>query len=157
MWSESHKQPNYSLFCGPLQNFEVMLMNLEPAIQSEFKSEKEKWISYITAYIWNLENWCWGTYLQGRNRDSDIEKGLVDTGEGVVDQPLSVSDSFQTYGLQHARPPRLSPSLGISSNSCPLSRWCHPTISSSVTPFSSCPQSFPASGSFPMSQFFISC
>ena len=49
-----------------------------------------------------------------------------------------------------------SPSPGVCSNSCPLSQWCHPTISSSVTPFSSCPQSFPASGSFPMSQLFAS-
>ena len=51
----------------------------------------------------------------------------------------------------------LSPTPGVHSNSCPLSRWCHPTISSSVIPFSSCPQSFPASGSFPMSQLFASC
>ena len=54
------------------------------------------------------------------------------------------------------RPPCPSPTPGVYSNSCPLSRWCHPTISSSVIPFSSCPQSLPASGSFPMSQFFAS-
>ena len=59
-------------------------------------------------------------------------------------------------GLQHARPPCPSPTPGVYSNSCPLSRWFHPTISSSVVPFSSCPQSFPESGSFPRSQFFIS-
>ena len=59
-------------------------------------------------------------------------------------------------GLQHARPPCPSPTAGAYSNSCPLRQWCHPTISSSVSPFSSCPQSFPASGSFPMSQFFAS-
>ena len=59
-------------------------------------------------------------------------------------------------GLQHARPPCPSPIPGAHSNSCPLSRWCHPTISSSVIPFSSRLQSFPASGSFPMSQFFAS-
>ena len=62
-----------------------------------------------------------------------------------------MSDSSQTHGLQHARPPCPSAVPGAYSNSCPLSRWCHPTISSSVAPFSSCPQSFPASGSFPMS------
>ena len=56
-------------------------------------------------------------------------------------------------GLQHARLPCSSLSPWVCSKSCPLSWWCHPTISSSVTPFSSCPQSFPASGSFPMSQF----
>ena len=57
---------------------------------------------------------------------------------------------------QHARLPCPSPTPGVYPNSCPLSRWCHPAISSSVIPFSSCPQSFPASGSFPMSQLFAS-
>ena len=67
-----------------------------------------------------------------------------------------VSDSLRPPGLQHTRPPCPSPTPGVSSNSCPLSRWCHPTISSSVVPFSSCLQSFSASGSFPVSQFFAS-
>ena len=62
---------------------------------------------------------------------------------------LVVSTSFQPHGLQHTRPPCPSPAPEVYSNSCPLSRWCHPTISSSVFPFSSCLQSFPASGSFP--------
>ena len=65
-----------------------------------------------------------------------------------------VSDSLQLHGLQHARIPCPSPSPGACSNSCPLSQWCHPTISFSVALFSSCPQSFPASESFPMSQLF---
>ena len=64
-----------------------------------------------------------------------------------------VSNSLQPHGLQHTRPPCLSPTPKVYSNSCPLSQWCHPIISSSVIPFS-CPQSFPASGSFPMSQLF---
>ena len=59
-----------------------------------------------------------------------------------------MSDSLQPHGLQHARPPCLSPTPRVYPNSCPLSRWCHPTISSSVIPFSSCLQSFPASGQF---------
>ena len=67
-----------------------------------------------------------------------------------------VSDSLQPRGLQHARLPCPSPTPGACSNSCPLSLWCHPTISSSVVPFLSCLQSFPASGSFSMSQFFTS-
>ena len=67
-----------------------------------------------------------------------------------------VSDSLWPRGLQHARPPRLSPTPGVYSNSCLLSRWCHPTISSFVGPFSSCLQSFSASGSFQMSQLFTS-
>ena len=67
-----------------------------------------------------------------------------------------MSDSLQPHGLQDARPPCPSPTPGVYSNSCPSSRWCHPTISSSVIPFSSCLQFFPASESFPMSQFFAS-
>ena len=67
-----------------------------------------------------------------------------------------VSESLWPRGLKHARPPCLSPTPGVYSNSCPLSWWCHPTISSSVVPFSSYLQSFPASESFPMSQFFTS-
>ena len=66
-----------------------------------------------------------------------------------------MSDFLWPHGLQHTRLPCPSPSLGACSNSCPLSRWCHPAISSSVFPFSRL-QSFPASGSFHMSQFFIS-
>ena len=65
-------------------------------------------------------------------------------------------DSLQPHGLQHARLPCPSPTPRAYSNSCPLSQWYHPTISSAVVPFSSCLQSFPASGSFPMSQFFAS-
>ena len=65
-----------------------------------------------------------------------------------------VSDSLRPHELQHARPPCPSPSPGVHSNSRPSSWWCHPAISSSVVPFSSCPQSLPASVSFPMSQLF---
>ena len=67
-----------------------------------------------------------------------------------------VSDSLRPHGLQHTRPPCPSTTPGVYSNSCPLSWWCHPTISSSVGPFSFCLQSFPASGSFQMSQLFAS-
>ena len=65
-----------------------------------------------------------------------------------------VSDSLWPHELQHARPPCRSPTPRVHSNSCPSSRWCHPAISSSVVPFSSCPQSLPASDSLPMSQLF---
>ena len=67
-----------------------------------------------------------------------------------------VSDSLWPHESQHARLPCPSPTPGVYSNSCPSSWWCHPAISSSVVHFSSCPQSLPVSGSFPMSQFFIS-
>ena len=67
-----------------------------------------------------------------------------------------VSDSLRPHGLQHARPPCPSPTPGLHSNPCPLSWWYHPTISFSVVPFSSSLQSFPALGTFQMSQFFVS-
>ena len=67
-----------------------------------------------------------------------------------------MSDSLQPHELQHSRLPCPSPTPGVHPNPCPLSQWCHPIISSSVIPFSSCPQSFPASGSFQMSQLFVS-
>ena len=67
-----------------------------------------------------------------------------------------MSDSLRSHVLQHTRLFCTSPSPKVCSNSCPLSQWCHSTISSSVVPFFSCPQSFPASGSFPMSQLFAS-
>ena len=66
------------------------------------------------------------------------------------------SNSLRPHELQHARPPCPSPTPRIDSNTCPLSQWCHPTVSSSVIPFSSCLQSFPASGSFQIRQFFTS-
>ena len=65
-----------------------------------------------------------------------------------------VSDSLRPHESQHARPPCPSPTPGVHSDSCPSSQWCHPAISSSVVPFSSCPQSLPGSESFPMSQLF---
>ena len=65
-----------------------------------------------------------------------------------------VSNSFRPHESQHARPPCPSPTPGVHPDSCPSSQWCHPPISSSVIPFSSCPHSLPASGSFPMSQLF---
>ena len=67
-----------------------------------------------------------------------------------------VSDCLWPHELQHAKPPCPSPTPRVHSNSCPSSWWCHPAISSSVVPFSSCPQSLPASGSFPVSQLFTS-
>ena len=65
-----------------------------------------------------------------------------------------MSNSLRPHESQHSRPPCPSPTPGVHPNSCPLSQWCHPAISSSVVPFCSCPQSLQASGSFPMSQLF---
>ena len=78
------------------------------------------------------------------------------TNSAIFFSSITQSDSLRPHGVQHARSPCPSPTPGVYSNSCPLSRWCHPTISSSVIPFSSCLQSFPESGSFQMSQFFTS-
>ena len=86
------------------------------------------------------------------------EKSLETSGinENIQFSCSVVSDSLRPHWLWHTRPPCPSQAPGVYSNSCPLSRWCNPTISSSVIPFYSCLQSFPASGSFQMSQFFIS-
>ena len=81
---------------------------------------------------------------------------LLDSQHSVQFSCTEVSNSLWPHGLQHVRLPFPSPTPGAYSNSCPLSQWCHKTISSSVVPFSSCPQSFPASGSFPVSPFFAS-
>ena len=92
------------------------------------------------------ENWTWGTW-EILNMIASVS---VQISHSVV------SDSLRPHGLQHARPPCPSPTPRVCSNSCPLSQWCHPTISSSIVPFSCYLQSFPASGSFLMSQLFES-
>ena len=85
------------------------------------------------------------------------EKSVINWGQGSVQFSRSVvSNSLRPRGLQHTRPLCPSPTPRVYSNSCPLSQWCHPTISSSVVPFPSHLQSFQASGSFQMSQFFAS-
>ena len=71
-----------------------------------------------------------------------------------VSSVIQSCPTLRHHESQHARPPCPSPTPGVYSNSCPSSRWCHPAISSSVSPFSSCPKSLPASGSFPVSQLF---
>ena len=94
----------------------------------------------------------WWVRLQGTFRKSSLS--II--SQSVQFSGSVVSDSLLPHEPQHARPPCPSPTPGVHPNSCPLSRWCYPTISSSVIPFSSCPQSFPASGSFPMSQLLAS-
>ena len=123
--------------------------------------------------LWNrikLKFWKWKLQLKVKysidrsNRSLNTEEiEISDLVQGyriyiglVQFSPSVMSDSLKPHGLQHTRPPCPSPTPGVYSNSHPLSQWCHPNISSSVVPFSSCPQSFPASGSFPMSQFFAS-
>ena len=85
-----------------------------------------------------------------------INIGLTPVCSSVQPSRSVMSDSLRPHELQHARHPCTSPTSGLYSNSCPLSQWCHPIISSSVVPFLSCLQPFPASGYFQMSQFFAS-
>ena len=103
-----------------------------------------------------------GRSLRGRHNNPLHSSclGTMDRGTWWVfrsDQIIRsvMSDSLQPHESQHARPPYPSPTPGVHSDSCPSSRWCHPAVSSSVIPFSSCPQSLQASESFPMSQLFI--
>ena len=92
----------------------------------------------------------WQISLQWR-----IEQKVYDHSTRSVQFSRSLmSDSLWPHESQHTRPPCPSPTPRVYSKSCPSSRWCHPAISSSVIPFSSCPQSLPASGSFPLSQLF---
>ena len=98
-------------------------------------------------------HWCWwkkSKVVNIRKKEEQVTLLLLFFSHSVV------SDSLQPHGLQHARLPCPSLSSGICSNSCPLSRWCHPTISSAAALFSSCPQSFIASGSFLISRLFAS-
>ena len=100
------------------------------------------WISGRGAYAYlTLPKWYY-------NEKYKKDFGSVQFSRSVM------SNSLRPRELQHARPPCPSPTPRVHSNSCPLSWWCHPAISSSVIPFSSCPQSLPASESFPMSQLF---
>ena len=85
---------------------------------------------------------------QSKKQVTKASKGSVQFSRSVV------SDSLRPHESQHVRPPCPSPTPGVHSNSCPSSWWCHSAISSSVIPFSSCPQSLPASGSFPLCQLF---
>ena len=98
-----------------------------------------------------ISQYCMGKFItwKFRNASSQIPETLS------VKFSLSVvSNSLRPHESQHSRPPCPSPTPGVHPNSCASSRWCHPAISSSVIPFSCCPQSLPASGSFPMSQLF---
>ena len=96
--------------------------------------------------IWQRGNWGSGGF------EKEVLLGVT----SVQFSRSVMSNYLWPHGLQHTRLPCPSPTPGAYSNSSPLSWWCHPTISSSVIPISTCLQSFPASGSFPMSQFFVS-
>ena len=105
-----------------------------------------------TLTTWEL----WVKFYLEQNEDCSPGGSISDNCEfsSVQFSRSVVSDSLRPHESQHTRPPCPSPTPRVHPNSCPSSRWCHPAISSSVVPFSSCPQSLPASESFPMSQLF---
>ena len=104
--------------------------------------------------VWNLSHRITREILLLLEGKKVTFSWAVAEGSSVQFSHSVVSDSLWSHGLQHTRPPCPSPTPGVHPNLCPLSQWCHPIISSSVIPFSSCSQSFPESGSFPMSQLF---
>ena len=113
---------------------------------------------YLLGILWNLMELIQSTWYTAYRTNARFlfYNVLLHNIDSVQFSHSAVSNSLWPHGLQHARPPCPSPIPWVYSNSSPYSRWCYPTISSSVFPFSSCLQSFPASGSFPMSQLFAS-
>ena len=109
---------------------------------------------------WVPKNWCFWTVVLDKTLESLLDcKEIKPVNPQFSSAQFThsvVSDSLRRHGLQYPMLSYLSLSLGVCSNSCPLSWWCHPTITPSVVPFSSHHQSFPASGSFQMSQLFAS-
>ena len=136
----------------PLSSFQIHFMEMYSVISSQATKKKTIMLHYIANYLWMCLN------IAQSNHNADF----WDWGWGKVAVQLSSVQSlsrvqlFATPWIEHARPPCPSPTPRVHPNPCPSSRWCHPAISSSVVPFSSCPQSLPESGSFPMSQLFTS-
>ena len=118
---------------GDKKNYEISL----PIFKKLALQFKRKYIPFFYLLLWGF----------------DINKNKC-SFSSVQFSCSVVSNSLWPHESQHTRPPCPSPTPGVHPNSCPSSRWCHPAIWSSVVPFSSCPQSLPASGSFPMSQLF---
>ena len=110
----------------------------------------------LSNFLRKPSEWKTQSKTNPKHNQNTIQNKSKTTGSSVQFGSSVVSDFLRPHGLQHARPPCPLPTPGVYSNSCPLSWWCHPTISTSVIPFSSCLQSFPASESFQMSQFFAS-
>ena len=105
-------------------------------------------------FICKTMDGLWGNYASWNKLDRNNKTNIVCLHVSVQFSCSFVSDSLRSHESQHARLPCPSPTPGVHSNSCPLSQWCYPAISSSVVPFSSCSQSLPASVSFPVSQLF---
>ena len=111
----------------------------------------EAGLQFLTSWLFFWSLLCLGCFYLGSTQKSRLlNKSVSQFSHSVV------SDSLWPHERQHTRPPCPSPTPGVYSNSCPLSQWWYSTISSSVVPFSSCPQSCPASGFFQLSQLFAS-
>ena len=127
--------------------------------KSSHHKEKLKKNFLSIVYVWN-DGWSlnllWSFHDVCKSSHHAVYLKIIQCCMLIPFSRSVMSYSLWPHGLQHARLPFPSPFPGACSNSCPSSQWCHPTISSSVIPFSSCLQSFPAWGSFPMSQFFAS-
>ena len=141
----------------------LMLGKIEDGRRREW--QRMRWLDGITnsmdmslgkpqELVMNRE--AWPAVVHGFAKRQTWPKQLIMHTCTVQFSHSVMSNSLWPHGLQHARPPCPSPTPGVYSHSCPLSWWCHPTNSSSVIPFSSCLQSFPATGFFQMSQFFAS-
>ena len=128
------------------------MVKLEKSVQSSYTSEQrgKGLVSFVLVLLSNTNK----QQEKNFNRINNLWK--LSLLSSVQFSRSVVSDSLWLHGLQYTRLPCPSPTPGACSNSCPSNQWCHPTSSSSVVPFSSCLQSFPASGSFQMSQFFTS-
>ena len=114
-------------------------------------------LNLINPIMWTARCWCCTIFFVTFTFYNNQAICITYLNTELISVQFShsvVSDSLWPHELQHARPPCPSPTPGVHANSCPSSRWCHPAISSSLVPFSSCPQSLPASESFPMSQLF---
>ena len=154
-----------SFGCGATYRYNLSSMfvtnYLAPFIELSLLS---LWISNATCHVWSLFmcgsvsrltilfRWFWVCFWA----NTTLSQLLLLCNQIRQISRSVVSNSLRPHGLKQARPPCPSPTPRACSNSGPLTQWCHPAISSSVGPFSSCLQSFPASGSFPMSQFFAS-
>ena len=142
---------------GDLITMATKITKLKGFLEGVFQVKKKT--SWGKAWRYERKKSIWRTI---KYTDILFSDGSTSTGFYKVICPFRsdqishsvVSDSFRPHESQHARPTCPSPTPGVHSDSCPSSQWCHPAISSSVVPFSSCPQSLPASESFPMSQLF---